>query len=215
MKAVLIGSNPLSIKTAQGLLKRGHEVIIVERDKARIEALADELDCGFLHGDGSKPAVLREADPERSDVLYCLTGNDESNIIASLVGRSLGFERVVTKIDDVEFEHICLELGLEDTINPARTIARHLADVLEGQDPFELSSMLRDDARAVSFVANDGDEGPIQDLDLPGQTRIICLYRDEKLIVPDEDTKVRADDEVVVITRREHVSELTERAEKS
>lgn len=215
MKAVLIGSNALSIKTAQALLNRDHEVVIIERDKARIETLADDLDCGFLHGDGSKPAVLREADPEHTDVLYCLTGDDESNIIASLVGRSLGFERVVTKIDDVEFEHICMELGLEDTINPARTIARHLADVLEGQDPFELSSMLRDDARAVSFVANEGDTGPIQDIDLPKDTRIICLYRDDELLVPVEDTKIEADDEVVVITRREHVSELTERAEKS
>jgi trk system potassium uptake protein TrkA len=214
MKAVFIGSNTLTVKTAQRLLKRGHEVVIIERDKSRIEALADELDCGFLHGDGSKPAVLREADPEHTDVLYCLTGDDESNIIASLVGRSLGFERVVTKIDDVEFEHICVELGLEDTINPARTIARHLADVLEGQDPFELSSMLRDDAHAASFAATSEDAGAMKDLKLPGDTRVICLYRDNKLIVPEDETKIKADDEVVVITRREHVGEIAERGSK-
>lgn len=51
-----------------------------------------------------------------------------STILASLVGRSLGFKRVVTKIEDIEFEHICKELGLEDVIVPSRTVGRLLAE---------------------------------------------------------------------------------------
>ena len=65
-------------------------------------------------------------------MLFCLTGSDQANIISSLVGRSLGFGRVVTKINDPEFEHICIELGLEDMIIPARTVGRHLAEMFEG-----------------------------------------------------------------------------------
>jgi trk system potassium uptake protein TrkA len=103
-------------------------VVIIEQDKERIDALTEEIDCGFLHGDGSKPAILREADPEGTQVLFALTGNDQANILASLVGRSLGFKRVVTKIEDPELEHICKELGLEDVIVPSRTIGRFLAE---------------------------------------------------------------------------------------
>lgn len=54
-------------------------------------------------------ALLREADPSRTDFLFCLTGNDQTNILASLAGRSLGYGRVVPKIDDPEFEHLCIE----------------------------------------------------------------------------------------------------------
>ena len=46
------------------LLKRGHEVIIIDRDKELLEELGEELDCGYLHGDGSKPAILRAPNPE-------------------------------------------------------------------------------------------------------------------------------------------------------
>jgi trk system potassium uptake protein TrkA len=197
--------------TARLLLKRGHEVVIVERDKEQIEALSDELDCGFLHGDGSKPAILRETDPAQTDVLFCLTGNDQANIIASLVGRSLEFARVVTKIEDPEFEHICIELGLEDTIIPARTIGRHLADMFEGQDPLELSTMIRDEARAFSFVARAEDEVAVERLDLPEPSRIVCIYRDDKFIAPDQDTKLKAGDEVVVVTHRKNLPALQER----
>ena len=128
MRAVFIGAGSLAMVTAKLIRERGEEVVIIEQDKERIDALADELDCGFLHGDGSKPAMLREANPEGTDVLFALTGNDQANILASLVGRSLGFKRVVTKIDDHEFEHICKELGLEDVIVPTRTVGRFLAE---------------------------------------------------------------------------------------
>ena len=211
MRAVFIGASSLAVMTAQFLLKRGHEVAMVERDKEKLSTLSGQLDCGFVHGDGSKPAILRETDPGKTDVLFCLTGSDRDNIIASLVGRSLGFRRVVTKIDDPEFEHICIELGLEDTIIPSRTIGRHLADLFEGQDPLELSTMIRDEARAFSFVAHDQDAVAIKDLKLPDECRIVCVYREGKFLMPDEDTKLKVDDEVVIITHRKNLPALEER----
>ncbi|MGA8005025.1 MAG: NAD-binding protein [Burkholderiales bacterium] len=128
MRAVFIGAGSLAVVTAKLIRERGEEVVIIEQDKERIDSLAEQIDCGFLHGDGSKPAMLREADPEHTDVLFALTGNDQANILASLVARSLGFKRVVTKIEDVELEHICKELGLEDVIVPSRTVGRFLAE---------------------------------------------------------------------------------------
>jgi trk system potassium uptake protein TrkA len=208
MRAVFIGAGPLAITTARYLLKRGHEVVIVERDRERVDELSRDIDCGFIHGDGSSPAILHEADPEHTEALFCLTGSDQTNILASLVGRSLGFRRVVTKIDDPEFEHICLELGLEDTIIPARTMGWHLADMCEGRDPLELSTMIRDEARAYSFVVRDEQAGRLADLGLPQQTRVICIYRDDQVIFPDPDTRISPEDEVVLLTHRERLDEL-------
>jgi trk system potassium uptake protein TrkA len=211
MRAVFIGASNLALRTAQLLLNRGHEVVIVERELERIEALSSEFDCGFVHGDGSKPAILREADPEGTDLLFTMTGNDQANIIASLVGRSLGFKRVVTRIEDPSFEHICIELGLEDTIIPSRTIGRFLADLFEGRDPLELSTMIRDEARAFAFVAREEDEVEIRALNLPESSRVICIYREGKFLVPHGDTRLKCEDEVVIITHSDHLPALLER----
>lgn len=211
MRAVFIGASTVTVMTARYLLKRSHEVVIVERNKEKISNLSAELDCGYVHGDGSKPAILRETDPGRTDVLFCLTNNDQDNIIASLVGHTLGFARVVTKIDDPEFEHICIELGLEDTIIPSRTIGMHLADMFEGHNPLELSTMIRDEARAFSFVVHKDAEMTVRELGLPNQARIICAYREGKFIMPDEETRLIAGDEVVIITHRNNLAALEER----
>ncbi len=197
--------------TASMLVKQGHEVIIVERDKQRIEELTTQLDCGFVHGDGSTPAILEETNPKQTDFLFCLTGNDQANIITSLVGRSLGFARVVTKIESADFEHICIELGLKDTIIPARTIGRYLSDMVKGQDPLELSAMIKEEARVFSFVVHAEEEGPVQDLKLPEQSRVICLYRDGHFLLVDENTTLKIDDEVVILLNSKHLPELTER----
>jgi trk system potassium uptake protein TrkA len=210
MRVVFVGASTLTLMTARILLKRGHEVVIVERDKALVQELSEQFDCGILNGDGSKPAILKEADPNGTDILFCVTNSDQANIIAALVGRSLGFKRVVAKIDDPEFEHICLELGLEDTIIPARTIGRYLADMCEGRDPLELSTMIREQARVVSFVVHESQQGSIADLELPNHSRVVCVYREDKFILPDEDLKLALDDEVVIITDRDNVEELTE-----
>lgn len=210
MRVVFVGGSTLALMTARILLKRGHEVVIIERDPALVAELPEQLDCGVLQGDGSKPAILREADPGDTDILFCVTGSDQANIIAALVGRSLGFRRVVAKIEDPEFEHICIELGLEDTIIPTRTIGRHLADMCEGRDLLELSTMIRDEARVLSFVVQEAQQGPIDSLTLPRRSRVICVYRDNSFILPDADLRLKVDDEVVIITSSDSVEELTE-----
>lgn len=211
MRAVFVGAGSLSVMTVRLVLERGHEAVVIERDKQRIEALADELDCGFLHGDGSKPAVLREADPSATDFLFCLTGDDQTNILSSLAGRSVGYERVVTKIDDPEFEHLSLELGLEDLIIPSRTIGRYLADMFEGRDHMELLATVKGDARIFSFVAGEDDEKTLEELDLPENSRVMFLYRDDKFTLPEGDTRLQREDEVIVVTHRKHLETLEER----
>lgn len=208
MRIVFVGAGNLAVTTTRDLLQHGHEVVIVESEKERIEELSGEIDCGFLHGDGSKPAVLREAGPEHTDFLFCLTGSDQTNIIASLVGRSLGFKKVITKIEDHELDHICAELGLDNTIIPTHTISRFLADMVSGKNILELYTMIKGDARFFSFVAREENEGEISSLKLPGDSRVILIYRDDTFTIANEGSRLKKGDEVIVLTHSENLQTL-------
>lgn len=210
MRVVLIGASSVAIATAKMLLKSFRDVVIIERDKARIDALSESLDCGFLHGDGSNPAILREAAPTETDLLLCLTDHDQDNILASLVGRSLGFRRIVTKIEDPEFQHICAELGLADTIIPDLNTARTLADLVAGQGATELSAAIRGEVRFYSFVARDEDAGTAGRIELPQGARIVIVYRGEDFLIADAKTKIAAGDEIVVLTHSKNLPKLQE-----
>ncbi len=211
MKVVFIGASSLAIATAELLLRIDHEVIIIEKDKAVIDELMERIDCVFVHGNGSKPLILKETDPGSIDILFCLTKSDEANIIASLVARSLGVKRVITRIEDPEFEHICIELGLNDTIDPTLTNARYLANIAAGRNILELSAVIRGNVRLFSFVADETNEGTIDDLDLPRQSRVIFFYRDDVFHPVDGDTQLKIGDEVVLVTTDEEYEKLHEK----
>lgn len=211
MKLAFIGASATAVATARQLAQRGHDVIVIDKDKDRIDSLTDQLDCGFVLGDGTRPDILREIDASTTHAIFCMTSNDQANILASLVAHSLGCPRVITKIEDPEFEHIAIELGLENIIVPARTIGRFLADMVEGQDILELSSIIKGEARVFSFVVNENQAGPVSALELPDDTRLMCIYRGGNFILPDEDMKVKNDDEVVLITHSKQIPGLRER----
>jgi trk system potassium uptake protein TrkA len=211
MRTVFIGAGEVSIETAKELVKKGHEVIIIETDKAKINELSEEMDCSFLQGDGSRPDILREVNPEQTDFLFCLTDSDQHNVIASLVGRSLSFKRVVTSIGDPQFEVICHELGLKDTIIPSRTISRYLVDMVGGGENIELSTIVKDQARFFTLSAKEEDAIAAKDLKLPADAKVICYYRDGKFSHADEDTTFRIGDEVVILTHSKNMPALRER----
>ncbi|NIQ95095.1 MAG: TrkA family potassium uptake protein, partial [Desulfuromonadales bacterium] len=79
MRIVFVGAGELTVDTAQLLVERGHEVVIIEKDEERLSELDDQLDCSFLHGDGSKPNILKEVAPEHTHFLFCLSDNDQYN----------------------------------------------------------------------------------------------------------------------------------------
>lgn len=211
MRVVIVGAGSLGARTAALLVGRGHEVVMIESDSEAARVLSESLDCGVIRGDGTRPAVLSEADPAHADALLALTSNAQTNMIASLVGRSLGFTRVITRIDEEEFEHVALELGLTDTVIPARTIGRHLTDLVEGADIVELSGAIKGAARVFLFVAREEDEGPVADLGLPAGARVSHLYRKGALVLAGPDVALRKGDEVVVVTHRKHLKALQER----
>jgi trk system potassium uptake protein TrkA len=213
MRTVFVGAGKVSIGTAKALIKKGHEVVIIDTDKARIDELSEEMDCSFLQGDGSQPNILREVNPAHTDFLFCFTDSDQANVISSLVGRSLGFKRVVTSIGDPQFEGICHELGLKDTIIPSRTISRYLEDMVGGGENVELSTVIKDEARFFTLIAKEEDAVTAKDLKLPADAKVICYYRDGKFSHADEETTFRIGDEVVILTHSKNMPALQERWE--
>jgi len=211
MRIAFVGAGEVAVRTAELLIERGHQVVIIENDREKIQELSDSLDCSFLHGDGSKPAILREVGPDQTDVLFCLTDSDQVNLISSLIGRSLGFKRVIPSIQDPEFEGICWELDLKDTILPSRTVSRYLADMVEGVDILELSTVIKGEARFFTFTVDKEKGMSVADLDLPKNARLICYYRDGRFSLADQETRLRKGDETVILAHSEVIGDLRER----
>ncbi|MBN1442337.1 MAG: NAD-binding protein [Planctomycetes bacterium] len=214
-RLVFVGASPLTVMTTRLVLQAGHEVVIIEENKDRIEALQQELDCGFVHGDGSRPSVLEEISPENTDFLFCLSSSDQDNIIAALVGRSLEIRRIVTRVEDPDFEPVCRRLGLEDTIIPDRHVAGSLADLVAGSERPLLAGALKGGVRFFTFIAGHEDARAACDLGLPEGCRVVAVTRGEESVIAEDDTEIRENDLVLLIVKMDSLENLKNRFEES
>ncbi|MGX6648670.1 potassium channel family protein [Maricaulaceae bacterium MS644] len=126
MRIVITGLTAMSLEAARAFAKRGDDVILIDPDQETFEDAADDLDVAFIKGDGARPDVLSQANPEKVDVMYCLNNDDKDNIIAALVGKAAGVKRVILKVEDRAYQPICDKIGLDERVDPAHAMARAL-----------------------------------------------------------------------------------------
>jgi trk system potassium uptake protein TrkA len=198
MRIVIVGASRFGISTASRLADAGHEVVIVDRDGDKLATLSEEIDAGLLEGDGSLPTVLREAYGDGADALVLLTNVDDVNILAALVGRSVGYPRVVPQIVREELMAVCEELGLENLITPHATVARSIARTLETQHDAAIDLMSHSGFDVLGYrVGADKAGTRIRDLDLPDATRLIAVAREEREELVTEEMRLEEGDTLI------------------
>lgn len=98
----IAGGGHTGLRTAQLLNDRGHKVIIIERDHGRCKSINNEYVGTVIEGDASRPRILRQADPERCDLLAALTGDTATNLGICMAASELSGVRVVMRVSDPE-----------------------------------------------------------------------------------------------------------------
>ena len=138
----------------------------------------------------------------------CLTHHDQTNIIAGLMARNLGYTRVITVIEDEDFESLCDELGLKESFIPLRKISHQLAELVEEPAAAPgLDTLFKHDAVLRSLSLGNGNYTTAT-LQLPAGARVVGFYRDQALLFPDPETRFQAGDELLILAREEALKEL-------
>ena len=81
MKIILVGSGKVGTALARQLSEEGHNVTVVDTNKARVEHLIETYDVLGIVGNGSSITTLSEAGIEDADVFIAVTGSDELNLL--------------------------------------------------------------------------------------------------------------------------------------
>ncbi|HEX7134674.1 MAG TPA: TrkA family potassium uptake protein, partial [Iamia sp.] len=101
MKVVIAGGGAVGTFIATELVEDGHEVTIVERDPSRVataEEVGETPGVRWVVGDACEVSDLARADIERADVAAAVTGDDEDNLVVSLLAKQeFAVPRVVAR----------------------------------------------------------------------------------------------------------------------
>ena len=135
MNIIVAGCGNVGEVVTRLLCSEGHDVIIIDTDKGKVETLSLRYDVFGVVGNCASSEVLKDAGIGSCDIFIALTGNDELNILACLISRKLGRAKTISRLRNPAYQKelnlIKEELGLALVVNPAYLAALEMARVLK------------------------------------------------------------------------------------
>lgn len=131
LRSTIVGGGDVGVQLASLLGPRDLLDRLIERERARCWALAEQLHgVQVLHGDGTNISFLRDEQVGRADALLAVTGSDEANLMTSLLARELGVPHVFALVHRPGYAGVYSHLGVTGTVSPHETIAQVIQGLL-------------------------------------------------------------------------------------
>jgi voltage-gated potassium channel len=137
------------------LRKTGRTFVVVDREQAAIDKLAERLGCEFLHvaGDGTEDDVLRRAGVERAAGVFAVLATDQDNAFVVLSAKVLNPKtRVLACQKTLGVREKLLRSGADGVVDPEFIGGLRLAsEMIRPVTVGFLDSMLREKGAHVRF----------------------------------------------------------------
>lgn len=205
MKVIIAGAGSVGRYMAGQLVLGGHEVTLLDQDPnvlSRHAALAAGVD--WAQGDGCEIDTLARIGAADADVVAAVTGDDEDNLVISLLAKQeFGVPRVVARVNNPSNEWMFnASWGVDVSVSTPHLLTALVEEAVSVGSLVRLLSFENDRARLseVTLAPNSPAEGiQIQDLGLPRDSTVVAVLRSDHLVVPRGDTVLGAGDEVLVL----------------
>jgi trk system potassium uptake protein TrkA len=206
MYIIVAGGGKVGANVARTLLEAGHEVTLIEQDRARFERLEAELGVAALHGDATEIHVLERAGIARPpDLVVAATGDDEDNIVVAQVAKE-GYRvpKVVARVNDPRNQQHFDLLGITQTVCATSSIL----GMIEHEVPAHgLVTLLELRAEGLSVAEVEVPAGGpaagkrVASLNLPDGSRLVSVMRGGKAEIAVGETVIRPGDQVIAILK--------------
>ena len=213
-RIVLVGGGSIG-KEVGKLIENNSENIslrIIDLDKKNAEDLSDKFDKSFvILGSGMDKDILNEAEISSADILISLTNSDETNFISAAFAKSDGCQRVIALLNNKDFQGLIRSVDIGDFIDPkAITVSSILRHVRRGRIR-NIYTLSDGSAEVIEGEVSSSSElvGPtIEDLHLSDGLRIGGILRNNEIIMPRGDTKIKEGDYVVIFAIPSKIHEV-------
>lgn len=202
-RATIVGGGTVGLLVASGLERAGWEVKVIEVDSERCEEIAPQLKGLVIEGDGTDIDLLEEEQVETSPVLIAVTSNDEKNLLVSLLARTLGVERIITRADRLSNERMFERVGI-DVVRSARgaAIRTVVRDIVGAGRNIRAELEHGDMAIVEMALPADHPQVRIRELHAPIFAIIATVLRGKQAIIPNGDTVLYGGDHLLVFTAK-------------
>lgn len=208
---LVIGLGRFGSAAARELMSLGHEVLVVDRDEARVNDIAPEV-THAVQADASDADALRSLGAADFDhAIVAISGEAEPSIFATMALKNLGVKNVIAKAGTSLHGAILERVGANRVVYPEREMGARVAHAFETTNVVDYLD-IAPGFGIIRFSPPQPWFGqPLRDLDLGVKYQVtpIALRRGPKVTVnPHRDEVVQPGDELVLIGLDDNLEKL-------
>ncbi len=204
-RVIILGGGLIGFHVAEALDKRGVQVKIIEKDKARSEEINARLKrIEVLHSVGTDCDFLIEEGVSSCDAFIATTGDESLNILVGLLAKSIGAARNIVVVDKPEYLPLAESVGVDVALSPLIIAAEKVISIALHENSVSTVLLENEQAQATEFTVSTKakicgqSKGSVK---LPKGAIMAAIIRGNKIVVsPSEDEIIQENDHVVIVS---------------
>jgi len=207
MRAVIVGGGKVGYYLFKTLIEKHYDVVLIERERAICNKIAEELDGEVICGDGTEPEVLKDVDIERAEVVAAVTGKDEENLVICQMAKiNFNVNNTIARINNPKNRPIFKALGVDKTVCSTEVISNLIEGAIGSE---EIKSVqILDRGEIVLLEVEITKKSPwnnkvIKNIIMPEECVIVSIVRNDRVVYPRGHIEIKLGDRVLLVTSLE------------
>ncbi len=206
MLVLIAGGGSVGRHMASRLAASGHQIRIIDNDLKVVETRSKQAVFGvtWVFGDACDVGVLDSAGAREADVFTSVTGDDEDNLVVSLLAKQeFGVPRVIARVNNPRNEWLFTEMwGVDIAVSTPQLLTSLVEEAVSVGALVRLLSLERGRANLVEVTLTTDSPAVgtrISESHLPREAAVVAVIRAGHVIVPSPDLVLLDGDETIVL----------------
>jgi len=178
---------------------------LIESRAEKSWEVADRLkDVLVIQGDGTDYDLLAVEGITDMDAFIAVTGNDEINIISTLIAKHFNVPRTISLVNNIDYMPITPAIGLDSVLSKQLLTVNAVQRYVRHQRIASIASLPGLDIEAVEYIARGGSKitkKSLREIRLPHDAIVGAVIHRDRVIIPHAETRIAPGDKAVVFTR--------------
>src|SRR5512147_1546733 len=214
MFVLVVGGGKVGYYLTKELIESGHEVVLMEKDRARAAQIVDELGSIVVAQDGCEGKYLGEAGSNRADIVAAVTGDDEDNLVICQMARHhFDVRKTIARVNNPKNEELFRHLGVDEIISPTRMILASIEQDIPVHELLHLAALGEGELEIIEAHLQSGSPAvgkTSQELVIPDGCSLFAVIRNGIASPLRPDMALAEGDKVIAIGRAECEAKLHE-----